>query len=180
MSISGKEVALILSDLFNADEFNRLHSCLANAGALTSIVSDNADQKLQDFNREMEVTSDISYEQARGYDFKAVIISDGFSPDQVRIDDAALDFVRNMYDSDNIVSAIDHGAQVLISLGILKGKNVTGSAPIRVDLENAGAHYYDEPVVIDGNLITGRGQEDIGALCSAVIDELENRSEAAA
>ncbi|MBE0447117.1 MAG: DJ-1/PfpI family protein [Actinobacteria bacterium] len=180
MSISGRKIALILSDHFDAEEFNELHNCLTEAGAFTAIVGADAGQKFQDWSRKAEVTVGISFEEAHSYGFDAIIISDGYSPDEIRMNDAALSFVKDMYDANKVVGAIHHGAQVFISLGILKGKNVTSWPSIAVDLENAGATYFDEPVVIDGNLITGRRPADIRAFCNAIIDELERLSEAAA
>jgi protease I len=41
------------------------------------------------------------------------------------------------------------------------------------DLENAGAQVFDEEVLIDGNLITGRDPADIAAFSRALIDVLK-------
>ncbi|MDI6716771.1 MAG: DJ-1/PfpI family protein [Actinomycetota bacterium] len=180
MSISGKEIALILSDHFDAAELDGLRACLSRAGALISIVGDKADQTLTDWNKQVQISVGVSYEEAHSYNFDAVIISDGYTPDDIRASSSALSFIRDMYDSGKIVGAIHHGVQVLISLDILKNKNVTGWPSIRIDLENAGATYYDEPVVIDGNLVTGRGPSDLEAFCDAIIDELRRLSEYAA
>ncbi|HEY3375584.1 MAG TPA: DJ-1/PfpI family protein [Candidatus Aquicultor sp.] len=180
MSISGKEVALIIADNFDSRELNSLRRCFDDAGALISVIGDVPERKLQDFEHTTQVEVEISYEQARGYNFQAVIIPDGYSPDRVRMNDAALDLVLDMFNTGKIVGAIDHGVQVLITLGVLKGKNVTGSPSIRVDVENAGANYYDEPVVVDGNLITCKGPENIKEFCDTVITEINRSSEAAA
>jgi len=180
MSISGKEVAIVLSDNFDANQFNTLHKCLSGAGALISTVGEVAGKNIKDFNQKTEVTIEVSYSEAHSYNFAAVLISNGFSPDKVRVNDSALTLVKDMVESGKLVGAIDHGAQVLVTLGVLKDKNVTGSPSIKVDLENAGAKYFDEPVVIDGNIITGRGQADTETFCNAIIDELKGRAGLAA
>ncbi|MHB8840670.1 MAG: DJ-1/PfpI family protein [Candidatus Aquicultor sp.] len=180
MAISGKEVALVLSDRFDANEFNGLHSCLSKESALISTVGETAGQKLSDADRKTQVDVEVSYEEGRSYNFDAVVIFDGYSPDITRMDEDALAFILDMYNSGKIIGAIDHGAQVLINLEALKGKNVTGSPSIRVDLENAGARYFDEPVVIDGNLVTGRGPQDLEDFCQAIVDELRRLTEFAA
>ena len=177
MSISGKEVALVLSDHFDANEFNSLHNCFSQAGALVSIVGDAAGQKLMDWNRTTEVTIEVGFEEARSYDFDAIVISNGYSPDKIRVNEAARSLVLNMFNSGKVIGVIDHGIQVLITLGILKGKSVTGSPSIKVDIENAGAKYFNEPVVVDGNLVSGRGLDDVKAFCNAVIDELRRLTE---
>ena len=58
-------------------------------------------------------------------------------------------------------TAIGHGAQLLISAGALDGRRVTCSPGIRDDVRAAGAGYRDEAVVLDGNLLTGRGADDL-------------------
>lgn len=180
MAISGKEVAIILADFFDATEFNGLHKCLADAGALTSVVGEKPDTKLKDWEGKTEVAVEVSFEEARSYDFVAAIIPGKFSPDIVRANEIALDFVKSLLELNKVVGAIDHGAQVLISIGAIKEKNVAGWPSIRVDLENAGAVYSDEPVAIDGNIVTGRGPEDIKAFCDAIIEEIDHSTEAAA
>lgn len=180
MAISGKEIALILSDHFDANEFNGLHSCLSKEGALISTVGATAEQKLSDWNHTTEATVEVDFDEARSYNFDAVVVFDGYSPDKIRTEENALAFVLDMYNSGKIVGALDHGAEVLINLEILKGKNVTGAQSIKVDLENAGARYFDEPVVIDGNLVTGRGAQDLEDFCQAIVDELRRLTEFAA
>ena len=45
---------------------------------------------------------------------------------------------------------------MLASAGVLKGRKATCYFAIRDDLVNAGAEYFDQEVVRDGNLITSR------------------------
>ena len=52
-----------------------------------------------------------------------------------------------------------HGQQILISTGLLRGRTATCYPGIRDDLINAGANYVNEPVVVDGNLVTSRRPE---------------------
>src|ERR671915_272734 len=57
--------------------------------------------------------------------------------------------------------SICHGPQLLISARVLDGRTVTSVKKIRDDVMNAGANYVDEPLVIDGNLITSRVPGDL-------------------
>jgi protease I len=41
------------------------------------------------------------------------------------------------------------------------------------DLENAGATWVDQDVVVDGNLITSRKPDDLDAFCDAVLRALD-------
>lgn len=102
------------------------------------------------------------------YDF--VIIPGGFeAPDRVRQMPEVLDFVFEMHEQGKLVAAFCHGPWVLISAGLAKGRRMTGYAGIKDDIANAGATYLSQPMVRDGNLITGRHPRDIGALMKGIL-----------
>ena len=66
------------------------------------------------------------------------------------------------------VAAICHGPQVLAAAGVLLGVTTTGVSKIKNELENAGANYKDEELVIDDNLITSRVPEDLPVFVKAI------------
>ena len=46
---------------------------------------------------------------------------------------------------------------------------MTGSPGIKDDLENAGAVFLDEPVVVDRNHVTSRRPDDLPDFCRELI-----------
>jgi protease I len=72
-----------------------------------------------------------------------------------------------------IVAAICHAGWMLVSAGVLDGREVTGFFAIKDDLVNAGARYLDEEVVVDDRLITSRQPSDLPAFSRAIIEELK-------
>jgi protease I len=102
----------------------------------------------------------------------ALVIPGGFSPDSLRIHDGFLDLVRHYAKQGRVVAAICHGPQVLISAGLARGRRMTGYAAVRDDLVNAGALYEDQPVVVDGRIVTSRCPDDLPDFCKAIIDLL--------
>lgn len=68
--------------------------------------------------------------------------------------------------------AICHGQWVMASAGILKGKKATDVWNIHPDLANAGATVLDEPVVVDGNLITARFPYDLPRMVEQLVKQL--------
>ncbi|MBC7109244.1 MAG: DJ-1/PfpI family protein, partial [Methanomassiliicoccales archaeon] len=56
---------------------------------------------------------------------------------------------------------------------VVKGRRVTSFFAIRDDLENAGAIWVDEPVVVDGNIITSRVPQDLPVFVKTLITALQ-------
>ncbi len=90
-----------------------------------------------------------------------VLAPGGWAPDKIRRDGDVLRVVREIHAAGKVVAAICHGPWILISAGIVKGRRMTSSVGIRDDLVNAGASWVDEPVVVDGNLISARVPKDL-------------------
>jgi len=102
----------------------------------------------------------------------ALVIPGGYSPDALRLNPRVLELVRHYADSGRVLAAICHGPQVLISAGLVKGRKMTGYAAIKDDLVNAGAEYVDEPVAVDGRMVTSRVPDDLPEFCRAIIELL--------
>ena len=105
-------------------------------------------------------------------DFCGLLIPGGFMPDKLRRDPDVLALTREFFEQGKLVAFICHGGWIPISAKILKGKRVTGSRGIKDDLENAGAIYLDEPVIVDKNLISSRTPRDLAPFAKAMLDFL--------
>ena len=101
-----------------------------------------------------------------------MIVPGGFAPDFMRRSDDMIKFANDMVNADKIIASICHGAWLLCSTKILKGKTATCFMAIRDDIKNAGAKYVDEECVVDGNLITSRKPDDLPAFCEAILKAL--------
>ena len=117
--------------------------------------------------------AELSFDQVQASSFAGLIIPGGFAPDKIRRHAKALEIVRQMNDAKKTIAFICHAGWVLISAKVLKGKQVTGFSAIKDDLENAGAHYVDKAVVVDGNLISSRSPSDLPHFCKAILEHLE-------
>jgi protease I len=114
-------------------------------------------------------TADAAIASMRCEDFDGIIIPGGWMPDKLRRDARLLQLVREFNESGKLVAAICHGGWIPISAGIYKGVQLTGSRGIKDDLENAGARFVDEPVVVDRHFISSRNPNDCPDFCHAII-----------
>jgi protease I len=94
-------------------------------------------------------------------DVVGVLAPGGWAPDKLRRDPDVLQRVREIHDAGKVVATICHGPWILISAGIVRGRSLTSTVGIRDDLVNAGATWLDEPVVVDGNIISSRVPKDL-------------------
>ena len=98
-----------------------------------------------------------------------VLAPGGWAPDKLRRDPMVLDLVRSVHARGGLVATICHGPWILISAGIVAGRRLTSTVGIRDDLTNAGATWVDEPVVVDGNIISSRVPKDLPAFGEALV-----------
>ncbi len=112
---------------------------------------------------------DRSADQIKVSDYDAVFIPGGaWNPDNLRYDKDVIKFIQDFNKSAKLIAAICHAPVVLASADILKGRKLTGYWNIQVDLKNAGGIVVEQPVVVDGNLITSRHPIDVADFSRAV------------
>ena len=121
----------------------------------------------------MEVEVEKSVGAVSPADLDALFIPGGYSPDQLRSHDEVVTFVKQFAATGKPIFFICHGAQLLITADLLKGRRVTGWKSIVQDIKNAGAEYLDQEVVEDGNFISSRQPADIPAFIKASLDKLK-------
>jgi len=116
--------------------------------------------------------ADRSFDEVRAGDFDALVIPGGWAPDKLRRSSVVLELVREFDRDQKPIAMICHAGWVPISARILKGRKVTGVSALRDDLENAGATFLDQAVVVDGHLISSRTPADLPDFCRALIAAL--------
>ena len=119
--------------------------------------------------------SDLLLSETRSQDFCGLLVPGGFMPDKSRRDAKVLSLTREFFEQGKLVAFICHGGWIPISARILKGKRANGSSGIQDDLENAGAIWVDEPVVVDGNLISSRTPLDLAPFAKAMVEFLKKQ-----
>jgi protease I len=171
--IKGLKVAILVTDGFEQSEMTEPRKALDQAGAKTVLVSPAKGKvkgwKAKNWGDEFPVDQDLN--QARAEDFDALLLPGGvMNPDTLRMNPAAVSFVKHFVKSHKPIAAICHGPWTLINAEAVKGKTMTSWQSIKTDLINAGANWVDEEVVKDDHLVTSRKPDDIPAFNKAVIE----------
>ena len=173
--LSGKRIAILAAAGFEEIELFEPKSAIEKAGGKVEIVSLESGEIEGNKHRERgrSIAVDSTLDEARAENYDGLVIPGGlFSPDALRVEDKALDFVRDFFTQKKPVASICHGPQVLIDADVVNGRKMTAIKNIRTDLGNAGARVVNEEVVVDEGLVTSRGPDDIEVFCSKLVEEM--------
>ncbi len=167
-----KKVAILIEQAVEDAEFTVPYNGLKQAGMEVVVLGSRMNEKYKGKNGKLSIQADGTTTEAIAAQFDAVIIPGGMAPDKMRRNPNTVRFVQEAIQQGKLVAAVCHGPQVLIEGDLLKGKQVTGFIAIAKDIINAGANYLDEPVVVDGNLITSREPGDLPIFTTAILSRL--------
>ena len=174
MAISGRRIAVLATDGVEEVELTEPVRALREAGATVSIVSLKPGQfqaMQQDVNPSSKINVDQTVAEARADHFDGLVLPGGTTnPDKLRIDEAAVAFVKGFVDADKPIAAICHGPWTLINAGGVAGHTMTSWPSLQTDLRNAGAEWVDKTCVRDGKLVTSRNPKDLPAFCEAIVE----------
>ncbi|UVI27874.1 type 1 glutamine amidotransferase domain-containing protein [Paenibacillus spongiae] len=118
--------------------------------------------------------ADLSFDEMDGSRIDGLLVPGGWAPDKLRRYPQVLRLVQEMDEARKPIGQICHAGWVLISAKILQGRKVTSTPGIRDDMENAGAVWYDEAVVVDGNIVSARRPPDLPPYAKAFVDALRS------
>jgi len=172
-SIEAPRVAVLVAEGFHDGEAYMPIGYLVNRGVKVTVIGP-AVGEVKAYNSEFTIriekpVSDVSID-----DFDALIIPGGKAPGILRQDSTAVNFTRDFFITGKPTAAICHGPQVLITAGVMAGKNSTAFEAVKPELLEAGANFIDQSVVIDGNLITSRLPHDLNDFSKAIYEALTN------
>ncbi len=169
--LTNKKIAILIAQKFHEEETTSPRDCLREKNATVDLVGLDSSEVTGKYG-EFSLKPDKVISEVKPEDYDGLIIPGGGAPERIRIDETALEFVKAFWQSGRPVAAICHGPQVLISAGVLKGVTLTCYVGIRDDVINVGAKYVDQPVCVDGQLVTSRTPDDLSAFNEAIFKAL--------
>ena len=173
--LKGKKVAILVENGFEQVEMTEPKRALEEAGAQTHLISPQTEEVKgwdhTEWGKRFPV--DVTLDQARADDYHALVLPGGvMNPDKLRTNQQAVQFVRNFFESHKPVAAICHGPWTLIEVGVVEGRRMTSYPSLKTDLQNAGAHWADEEVIVDQSLVTSRNPDDLPAFNRKLIEAI--------
>lgn len=174
--LAEKKVAILVANGFEQVELTSPKQALEEQGIQAHIISPEKDQVKGWDEKEwgQSFPVDVTLDEANADDYDALVLPGGqMNPDFLRVNEKAVQFVREFFEAGKPVAAICHGPWTLIEAGVVKGRKMTSYHSIKTDLINAGANWVDEEVVTDNGLVTSRKPDDLPAFNRKMIEEIK-------
>ena len=173
-TLTGRAVAMLAADGVEQVELVEPRKAVEAEGATVTLLSLDSGE-IQAMNSDLNPADrfpvDRVVSDASAGEFDALILPGGtINPDKLRMDEAAVGFVRDFFAAGKPVGVICHGPITLIEAGVAKGRTLTSYPSIRTDLRNAGANVVDEEEVTDRGLVSSRNPDDLPAFCTTIVE----------
>lgn len=173
--LQGKRIAILATDGVEEIELTSPRQAVEEAGGSTELLSLKPGE-IQAMKGDIEPRGrypvDRVVSEARPEDYDGLLLPGGtVNPDKLRLDEAAMRFVRAMYDAGKPIAAICHGPWSLAETGISQGLRMTSWPSLRHELTLSGAEWVDEPCVTDKGVVTSRNPGDLPAFNAKLIEE---------
>lgn len=173
--LNGRKVAVLATDGFEQAELVEPVEGLRAAGAEVDVIAPKPG-KIQGYNHHEKgamVAVDKTLAEVKPAQYDLLVLPGGvMNPDELRLEPKAIAFVRGFVEAGKPISAVCHGPWTLIDAGAVSGRKMTSWPSLKTDLANAGAHWVDQEVVVDGLLVTSRKPDDLPAFIAKTVEVL--------
>ncbi|MBD0329019.1 MAG: type 1 glutamine amidotransferase [Thermoleophilia bacterium] len=174
-SVKGKRVAFVATEMFEQVELTEPWTALEEAGAQVELLSPERGEihGFHHYDRADTFYVDRVVSEAQVDEYDALVLPGGVgNPDKLRMDEAAVGFVRQFVESGKPVGAICHAPWLLVEADVVRGRTLTSYPSIRTDVRNAGGNWVDEQVVVDEGIVTSRKPDDLPAFVDKLVEEI--------
>jgi protease I len=173
--LKGKKVAFLFTEGTEQVELEQPLEAVKKAGADADLISleKGEVEAWNHFDKGDKFEATKAVKDVSADDYDGLVLPGGVAnPDQLRMDQDAVKFTRAFFEQHKPVGVICHGPWLLVEADVLKGRRVTSWPSLHKDLENAGAEWVDEEVVVDSGLVTSRKPDDLPAFCAKIVEEI--------
>lgn len=170
--LHGKRVAILFTDGVEESELMEPLHTLQEAGAQIDLLSihDGQVQAVVHGEKGQTVAVDRTVDEASPIDYEGLVLPGGVSnPDKLRMNERAVEFVRQSFLTGVPIAVICHGPWTMVEADVVRGLTITSYPSVRTDIRNAGGHWVDREVVVDRAVVSSRNPSDLPAFCTQMI-----------
>ncbi len=173
--LNGQRVAfLVAQEGVEEVELTEPWEAVERAGGKPELVAPASGevQAFQHLDKASRFPVDRTFDEARATDYASVVLPGGVAnPDELRTDERAIGFLREIFSEGKPVGVICHGPWTLVEADLVRGRKLTSWPSLQTDIRNAGGDWIDEEVVVDQGLVSSRKPDDLPAFCAKIVEE---------
>lgn len=122
------------------------------------------------------IEAEIAFCEVQPQNYAGILFSGGRAPEYIRYDEDLVRITKFFFEKNLPIASVCHGVEIPAYAGCVKGRKMATVPKCRFDLEVCGGIFVDEPVVIDGNLVSGRTFHDNGHYVGPWIQLLQQQN----
>ncbi|MBT9291501.1 DJ-1/PfpI family protein [Prosthecodimorpha staleyi] len=108
------------------------------------------------------IEADTAFRDVDPADYAGIFFSGGRAPEYIRDDEDLIRITRHFFETGKPIASVCHGVEIPARAGCVTGRRMSCVRKCRFDLEICGGIFVDAPLVVDGNLVSGRTWHDHG------------------
>ena len=106
------------------------------------------------------LASHIAFRDVKPEEYAGLFLSGGRAPEYLRYDEELLRITRHFFAENKPVAVVCHGAEIVATAGVIRGRRMATVPKCRFDVEVCGGTFVNERCVRDGNMVSGRTWHD--------------------
>jgi protease I len=174
-ALEGKKIAfLVAQEGVEEVELTEPWEAVERAGAQPELIAPERGevQAFKHLDKGSTFQVDRTLGEAHPDEYEGVVLPGGVAnPDQLRTDERAIRFLRELFSEGKPVGVICHGPWTLVEADLVRDRRITSWPSLQTDIRNAGGQWVDEEVVVDEGLVSSRKPDDLPAFCSKIVEE---------
>lgn len=119
------------------------------------------------------VKATLAFRDVEPRDYSGLFLSGGRAPEYLRYNEDLLRITRHFFEMKKPVAVVCHGVEIVAAAGVLKDRAMTTVAKCALDITQVGGKYVNQPVVVDGHMVSGRTWHDNTALLKQFVKMLK-------
>jgi protease I len=106
------------------------------------------------------LASHIAFRDVNPEEYAGLFLSGGRAPEYLRYNEHLIAITRHFFASNKPVAVVCHGAEIVATADVIRGRRMATVPKCQFDVEVCGATFVNEGCVRDGNMVSGRTWHD--------------------
>jgi protease I len=106
------------------------------------------------------LASHIAFRDVNPNEYAGLFLSGGRAPEYLRYNEDLLAITRHFFEKKKPVAVVCHGAEIVATADVIRGRRMATVPKCRFDVEVCGATFVNDGCVRDGNMVSGRTWHD--------------------